>query len=139
MNDGTAGAINWYDLGHMTGMALPIGVGTILGSALAVMISFLILSFPLRLLILYSKNYKIAMRCRMAADWMLVAIIIVVIVNGLSASSWFSETLSSSKDLFWFSVQRTNAALMTVVPFYYIMLRITNRVEFYSDKHVKYL
>ena len=123
----------------MSGMALPVGVGTILGCALAIMLTFYILSFPLRLLIVYSKNYQIAMRCRMVADWMLVAIIILVIFQGLTASEIFTNAIQPDKDLFWGIFLRTNAALMTVVPFYYIMLRITNRVEFYSDKHVKYL
>lgn len=134
-----AGEIDWYNLGHMSGMALPIGAGTLLGSAFTIMLCFFILSFPLRLLIVYSKNYQIAMRCRMLADWMLVGIIVIVIFNGLSASTWYSETISPNKDTFWFAVRNTYAALMTVVPFYYIMLRLTNRVEFYSDKHVKYL
>ena len=139
MFEDMTGSADWYDLGHLTGMALPIGAGTILGSVLTIMIAFFFLSFPLRLLIVYSKNYQIAMRCRMAADWLLVAIIIVVIFNALSASSVVSQTLSPNKDLFWFSVQRAGASLMTIVPFYYIMLRLTNRQEFYSDKHVQYL
>ena len=125
---------NW-----ITPLALPISLGTLLGSALTVVLSFFILSFPLRLLIVYSKNYKIAMRCRVAADWLLVAIIIVVLVQALGASITTAALVTSDKDIFWATVNQSMAALMTIVPFYYILLRMVNRIEFYSKKHVDYL
>lgn len=139
MNDAVTDGTNWFELGHNLGMALPIGLGTLLGSALTVVLSFFILSFPLRLLIVYSNNYKLAMRCRVAADWLLVAIIIVVLFQGLTASITTFIYLTPDSDVFWTTISQTLASLMTVVPFYLILQRMVNRTEFYSEKHVDYL
>lgn len=116
--------------------AMPVGLSSTLGSALIVIVVFYILSFPLRLLIVYSKNYQIAMRCRIAADWLLVGIIVVVLMQTLGYTVQLAPYLNPDKETFWAVNTQTMAALMTIVPYYLIVVNLVNRSEFYSEKHV---
>ena len=125
--------------GELSGYFFGLSISTILGAALTVVLTFFILSLPLRLLIVYSNNYKIAIRCRKIADWLLFFILLFVIIQSLSASIMASLVFLNEKDVFWGMLSRTTASLMSIMPFYIIVSRIVNRVEFYSEKHTSYL
>jgi len=116
-----------------------ISVGTLLGAVITVLLSFFFLSLPLRLLIVYSKNYKVAILCRKLADWLLLFIIVAVILSSFSASIQTSVLYSSDKDVFWNTVSQSMAFLMSVIPFYLIVAHMVNKVDFYEQKHKKYL
>jgi len=116
-----------------------ISVGTVLGAVFTVVLTFFILSLPLRLLIVYSNNYKVAIFCRKLADWLLLFIIAEVVLQSLSASIQASLYLLSDENVFVGMVERIIAALMTLPPFYLIVKHMVNKVEFYEAKHQQYL
>jgi len=132
-------ALSGWDEWLLSMFSLPVGVVTLLMAAFTVVLTFFILSFPLRLLIVYSKNYKIAIRCRMIADWLLFFIIIVVLFQTFSGTVQLSLLIVPEKDMFWAGIISSYSALMLIVPFYYLVNRLVNRVDFYSDTHVPYL
>ncbi len=116
-----------------------LSVGTVLGAVFTVVLTFFILSLPLRLLIVYSNNYKVAIFCRKLADWLLLFILAVVVLQSLSASIQASLYLLSDENVFIGMMERVIAALMTLPPFYLIVKHMVNKVEFYEAKHQKYL
>jgi len=118
--------------------SVPISVSLILGSVITVLLSFLILSFPLRLLIRYSQNYKIAMRCRQASDIMLVFIILAVEISALS-SGIQTSTIMAGNNAFWAAVVTINVSFLIGIPFYLIVTYFVGRVKFYNESHVKYM
>jgi len=115
---------------------VPIGLMVIFSAVLTILLSFFFLSLPLRLLIRYSKNYKLSMRCRQLSDWLLFIIILLVVILSLS-STIQSSTVMAGDDAYWAAVITINVAFLTIIPFYIIVNYLVGRVDFYNEAHVK--
>ena len=107
---------------------------TLPASTIWVIIIFLFLTLPLRLLIYYAKSYRLVILSRQIADGVLFALTVIATIG--AASSVFYQPLVSEDDLFARFIAPASAYLILSVPYFYILSYLVGRRPFYTKKHL---
>ena len=109
-------------------------MSTLPASTIWVLIVFLILTLPLRLLIYYAKSYRLVILSRQIADWVLFALTIFATLA--AASSVFYQPLAEDDNIFAKYIAPASAAFILSVPYFYILSYLVGRRTFYTKKHL---
>lgn len=103
-------------------------------STLRVLIAFLFLTLPLRLLIYYAKSYRLVILSRQIADGVLLALTFIATIG--AASSVFYQPLAANDDIFAKYIAPASASFILSVPYFYILSYLVGRRPFYTKKHL---
>ena len=103
-------------------------------STIWVLIVFLFLTLPLRLLIYYAKSYRLVILSRQIADGVLFALTILATLG--AASSVFYQPLVPNDNVFLKYIAPASASFILSVPYFYILSYLVGRRPFYTKKHL---
>ncbi len=103
-------------------------------STIWVLIVFLFLTLPLRLLIYYAKSYRLVILSRQIADWVLLGLTVIATFG--AASSVFYQPLVPNDNIFAKYIAPASAAFILSVPYFYILSKLVGRRPFYTKKHL---
>ncbi len=103
-------------------------------STIWVLIVFLFLTLPLRLLIYYAKSYRLVILSRQIADGVLFALTVIATLG--AASSVFYQPLAPEDDIFAKYIAPASASFILSVPYFYILSYLVGRRPFYTKKHL---
>jgi hypothetical protein len=103
-------------------------------STIWVLIVFLFLTLPLRLLIYYAKSYRLVILSRQIADGVLFALTCIATIG--AASSVFYQPLADNEDIFAKYIAPASASFILSVPYFYILSYLVGRRPFYTKKHL---
>jgi len=127
-------------------MLLPASIVGMVWTMLAAVLWFLLLTLPLRLIIYFSKNYKIAIYARKAADWVMffailwLAYNLITVFSFLISSDSFVHTMQTGEvDPYRQMFLPMNFTLLLIMPLYIVLRQAAGRQEFFSDNHVSLL
>lgn len=103
-------------------------------STIWVLIVFLFLTLPLRLLIYYAKSYRLVILSRQIADGVLFALTVIATFG--AATSVFYQPLVPDDNIFLKYIAPASAAFILSVPYFYILSWLVGRRAFYTRKHL---
>lgn len=103
-------------------------------STIWVLIVFLFLTLPLRLLIYYAKSYRLVILSRQIADGVLFALTVLATLG--AASSVFYQPLAANDDIFAKYIAPASASFILSVPYFHILSYLVGRRPFYTKKHL---
>ena len=109
-------------------------MSTLPASTVWVLIVFLFLTLPLRLLIYYAKSYRLVILSRQIADGVLLALTIIATLG--AASSVFYQPMVQEDDIFAKIIAPASAYFILSVPYFYILSYLVGRRPFYTKKHL---
>jgi len=124
----------WYKAGFTMG-------GTAWGLVMMVL-AFLLLSLPFRLIIYYSKNYKLAIFSRKVSQWILMFATIwgaLYLVNFFSVILNAESYASGEIDVYRQRFLPICFMVMFILPLYYVLSVGLGKQDFYRSNHVQYL
>ena len=124
----------WYKAGFTMG-------GTVWGLFMMIMF-FLLLSLPFRLIIYYSKNYKLTICSRKIAQWILMFATIwgaLYLVNFFSTILNAESYASGEVDVYRQRFLPLCFMIMFILPLYYVLSVGLGKQDFYRSDHVPYL
>lgn len=124
----------WMKAGYTMG-------GTVWGLIVMVLI-YLLLSLPFRLIIYFSNNYKLAIRSRKIAQWILMLATIwgaFYLVNFFSYMINSESFLSGELDLYRQRFLPLSFMLMFILPLYYLLSMGLGKQDFFRSNHIPYL
>ena len=131
-----------WDISYFATSVLPFTLMGALWGLGWMLLWYLILSLPFRLIIYYTSNYKLAIRCRKVSHWILVfctlfcAFQLVNIFSFLvNYKSFFSGEFDSYRQMFL----PMSFMLMFIIPLFYILSSLLGKLDFYSTEQVPYL
>ena len=110
---------------------------TLPAAALNVLIIFVLLTLPLRLIIYYAKSYKVVILSRQIADWVLLFLTIGATVS--TASAFLYQPMQPGDTIFSKYILPASGAFLMVVPYFHILSWIVRRKPFYTKSHLRYL
>ena len=103
-------------------------------STIWVLIIFLFLTLPLRLLIYYAKSYRLVILSRQIADGVLFALTVIATLG--AATSVFYQPLVADENIMGRYVLPASASFILSVPYFYILSYLVGRRPFYTKKHL---
>lgn len=106
-------------------------------STIWVLIIFLFLTLPLRLLIYYAKSYRLVILSRQIADGVLFALTVIATLG--AATSVFYQPFVPDDNVFLKYIAPASASFILSVPYFYILSYLVGRRPFYTKKHLQYL
>lgn len=109
-------------------------MGSLPASTIWVIIVFLFLTLPLRLLIYYAKSYRLVILSRQIADGMLLAL--TAIATLVATSSVFYQPMAPDDNILAKYVFPASASFILSVPYFYILSYLVGRRPFYTKKHL---
>ncbi len=131
-----------WDVTNFATSVLPFTLMGALWGLVWMLVWYLVLSLPFRLIIYYTSNYKLAIRCRKVSHWILMLCTLFCafqLVNIFSFmvnyKSFFSGEFDSYRQMFL----PMSFMLMFIIPLYYILSSLLGKLDFFSTEQVPYL
>ena len=131
-----------WDVTYFATSVLPFTLMGALWGLVWMLVWYLVLSLPFRLIIYYTSNYKLAIRCRKVSHWILMLCTLFCafqLVNIFSFmvnyKSFFSGEFDSYRQMFL----PMSFMLMFIIPLYYILSSLLGKLDFFSTEQVPYL
>lgn len=109
----------------------------LLFSAFAVFVIFVVFTFPLRLIIYYSRSFRLAITSRKIADWILLFLTVLAALS--TATIFLRVPMQEGDTVFSKYILPTAGTFFTIVPYYYILSYLVGRRPFYTKQHIKYM